>query len=244
MPEGQESEQADDSLRVDATPRRRRSGLTIAEVEGETLVYELRTHHVHCLNPTTAFVWQQCDGERTVPAIAGALEEERGIPANSGAVWLALGQLGEARLLEDKAVRSGVTLSRRGLLRTVAAAGVAATALPTLKSITAPTAASAASLLPGGASCTLDSQCSSGECCSGRDCDVGICNCSGRNVCRKHCVSDGGGDTGICGSHLDCTSNICTVGQCAPNTGTGPCGCGTDCATHFHCLNSTCVPVR
>ena len=44
MPEVRESEQADDSLRIDVTPRRRQSGLTVVEVEGETLVYDLRTH--------------------------------------------------------------------------------------------------------------------------------------------------------------------------------------------------------
>jgi len=226
-------------------PRRRQNGLTVIEVSGETLVYELRTHHVHCLNPTTAFVWQQCTGQQSATTIGAALEREHGIPATSGAVWLALEQLDQADLLERPGRHAGVNVSRRLVLRTVAAAGLAAMAVPALKSITAPAPAMAASLRPGGASCTLDSQCSSGECCSARDCGgTGICNCSGPNVCRKHCVSTGGGNTGACGSNLDCTSGICTAGQCAANTGTGPCGCGTDCATHYACLNGTCIQRR
>jgi hypothetical protein len=108
---------ADESLSLDPTPKRRVAGLSIVEVDGETVAYDLRSHHAHRLNPTMAFVWQQCDGSRSAADIAAALERQHGVPAGSGAVWSALEQLGDAGLLEQPAEHAGVTLSRRLVLR-------------------------------------------------------------------------------------------------------------------------------
>ena len=52
-------------------PRARRDGLVIRELNGELLVYDLERHRAHCLNPTAALVFKQCDG-RTSPARMGA----------------------------------------------------------------------------------------------------------------------------------------------------------------------------
>jgi len=131
----------DGEIRVDLRPRRRQDQLVVVELDDETTVYDKRTTAAHVLNATTAAVWKLCDGRRSVPEIAARLERERGIPAGSGAVWLALHQLGDAGLLERPAAQAGVTVSRRALLSTLAAAGLAAAAVPALGSINVPAAA-------------------------------------------------------------------------------------------------------
>ena len=118
--------------------------MIVVELAEETLAYDRRTHAAHCLNATTATVWRHCDGERSVPEIAAVLELERGVPATSNAVWLALDQLRAARLLDEDGGRSLPPITRREVLTALAAAGVIA-ALPALKSIVAPDAAAAAS---------------------------------------------------------------------------------------------------
>jgi hypothetical protein len=126
-------------------PAARREELVIHEVEGETLVYDLKSHKAHCLNPTAALVWKHCDGKRTVEQVALRLERELQTSVSAEVVWMALDQLEKLRLLEAPVERAPgmARMSRRELARRL---GVAtAIALPFIASINAPAAIQAAS---------------------------------------------------------------------------------------------------
>ena len=70
-------------------PRARQEDLVIEGLSGETLVYDMRTHKAHCLNPTAALVWSHCDGRATVGEMANALENELSMPVRAEVVWVA-----------------------------------------------------------------------------------------------------------------------------------------------------------
>ena len=45
----------------------------VERLAGETLVYDLRRHRAHCLNPAATLVWRCCDGRTTVASAAARL---------------------------------------------------------------------------------------------------------------------------------------------------------------------------
>ena len=149
-------------------PQARADGLIVQELGEEVLIYDLERHRAHCLNRTAALVWKQCDGRKTVGQLARVLGAELGRPVNHVVVGLALDQLHRSSLLRGPAPRraSQAVMSRRELARSL---GLAAAALPLVASITAPTAAQAATLLPVNANCSVDGDCAS-QCCP-----AGIC---------------------------------------------------------------------
>jgi hypothetical protein len=137
--------------------------LITKEVAGELIVYDRESDRVHCLNSTAAFVWNHCDGRTSVATMAQLLEAETKEPVEQEFVLYALAQLNKSKLLEDSYAGIGPNqgLSRRTVMRL----GVAtALSLPLISSIVAPTAAQAASCLPGGAGCASDSACCSNNC--------------------------------------------------------------------------------
>lgn len=144
-------------------PTARKSQLITKEVAGELIVYDRENDRVHCLNSTAAFVWAHCDGRTNVAQLARLLEAEIRTPVEHVVVLYALEQLNKSRLLDEPyaviAPKQG--LSRRAVVRL----GVsAALTIPFISSITAPTAAQAASCSPSGAACTVDSSCCSNSC--------------------------------------------------------------------------------
>ena len=58
---------------------KRRSDVTVREVEGELLVLDHRTERVHQLNATAVSIWNQCDGATSVAEITKALATEYGL---------------------------------------------------------------------------------------------------------------------------------------------------------------------
>jgi len=129
--------------------------LIVQEVGGETLVYDLKSNHAHCLNPTAAFVWRQCDGRNSMEEIARLLQQEMNAPASEDLVSLAVKQLEKAQLLQG-ALPAGTstTISRREVGRKLSQAGVAAALLiPAVMSITAPPAYAAGSCSTSGQKC-------------------------------------------------------------------------------------------
>jgi hypothetical protein len=153
-------------------PPARKADLVIQEVEGETLVYDLKSHKAHCLNPTAALVWKLCDGRRTAAQIAQKLEEQLHATVTSEVVWLAVGQLERLKLLKEpvKGVPDSARISRRELGRRMGMA-TALLALPLITSINAPAAIQAVSGCAGaGAPCGAPNP----PCCPGFNCD-GIC---------------------------------------------------------------------
>lgn len=56
--------------------RRRRSDVRIQDVGDERLVLDLQSGHIHQLNATASFIWQQCDGNTPNAKIANLLVQQ------------------------------------------------------------------------------------------------------------------------------------------------------------------------
>jgi hypothetical protein len=124
-------------------PTARTEDLIVEPLNGEVIVYDLRTDHAHLLDRTTAAVWNACDGTCHVAGLAAALSLDVDI------VQLALRELQQANLLtEDLPPASVGTLSRRELVKRVAATAAAGAALPLIQTVVAPTPAMATSHTP------------------------------------------------------------------------------------------------
>jgi len=151
--------------RESLVPKARHNKLVIQELEDEVLVYDLKRNQAHCLNRTAALIWEHCDGKQTVRGLARLLEQEFGVVTDEEVVWLGLLQLNKFHLLQEQMAPSAGPdrISRRELGRRLGA--VAASSLPLIVSVVAPTAAQAASGgLPNGSPCEVDPECAS-TCC-------------------------------------------------------------------------------
>ena len=82
-------------------PLARTDDLAVQQVNDETLVYDKKTHHAHCLNRIAGVVWRHCDGRRTSDDLAKIVNQVLGLPGDPGLVELALQELGQAQLLEQ-----------------------------------------------------------------------------------------------------------------------------------------------
>jgi hypothetical protein len=158
--------------------------LIVEQVGDETVVYDLDTDMAHCLNPTSGAVWQACQGGASVQLIAAELGRASAISAE--AVWAAIAQLRDAKLLDGPVVMPADLdgLSRRALLKRLAVGGAVVAAVPVVTSILAPTPAAAVS---AGSSC---SPAGSGTgkavgcpCSANGECSSGKCN-TGPNICK------------------------------------------------------------
>jgi PqqD family protein of HPr-rel-A system len=67
---------------------------------GGLVVYDPRTDEGHLLNPSTAVVFEACDGRTSVDEIAQRVADHTGLPIDTGIVELALSELAEVGLLE------------------------------------------------------------------------------------------------------------------------------------------------
>lgn len=150
---------------VQLMPRARREGLIVEELDGKVLVYDLDTNKAHCLNGTSALVWECCDGRTSVAEAAHRVSLETEAPPDEAVVWLALRQLSRYGLLQRggaiPAPEAGV--SRRELIRKYLPLALAR---PAVVSVAAPTAAQVASTCVG-LSCS-----SNFDCCSGFGCAI------------------------------------------------------------------------
>ncbi len=130
----------------------------------ELLVYDARRHRGHCLNRTAAVVWLSCDGKTPVTEIAGDLRKILDADVDEQVVWMALGRLEKAGLLQEQTFlpTEARLLSRRKIMRKIGT--IAAVALPVVTSILVPSPAQAASCFPLLHGCSNNSQCCSGHC--------------------------------------------------------------------------------
>jgi hypothetical protein len=119
-------------------PKARHEDVVVQEVFEELVIYDRQRNQVHSLNPTAARVWQQCDGQTSPAQLAARLQTDLETPQAEELVWLTLDRLEKAHLLDQKAVRPRVKISRRQALR---ALGVSVALLPVIASIPAPAAA-------------------------------------------------------------------------------------------------------
>ena len=161
-------------------PLARKESLIIKEVADETLVYDSNNDKAHCLNPTAALVWKNCDGKRTVDQLRELMEQEAGAAVPEEMIWLALDQLESFNLLTEAPAKPVALagLNRRTLVKRI---GFAAMALPVILSIAAPTRGQAGTCTPNGQACGANNQCCSGRCCGSPGNPVG--GCPANNTC-------------------------------------------------------------
>lgn len=133
-------------------PQARTKNIVVRELENEILVYDLTENKAFCLNPTSALIWQACDGERSIEEIADLVGEKLKAPVSEEIIRLALYQLGKDRLLEENFESFSIFpggANRRELIRKIGAGSLVA--LPIISSLVAPTAAQIGSATCGGA---------------------------------------------------------------------------------------------
>jgi hypothetical protein len=150
-------------------PVARKNGIVIRKLKDEVLIYDTDQHQAHCLNPAAVFIWDHCDGERTVGELCDLVQQnnpELSAIEAEGIVWLALDQLKKSELLELPIGQTEISLgvTRRQIMK---AAGIAALiALPIVSTIVVPTAAQASTCVASGQGCNVSPQCCSGLCSS------------------------------------------------------------------------------
>ncbi len=144
-------------------PLARNKAILLQEIDGELLIYDLDTDKAYNLNKTAALVWQLCDGTKSVAQISIEMSKLLRKQVSTELVELALDSLKKDGLLEDV---DGINfldgLSRREAIRKVGFASIVA--LPIVSSLVAPKAVAAQSCSANNISCTLNSDCCSGQC--------------------------------------------------------------------------------
>lgn len=138
------------------------------------LVYDLKTHRAHCLNKTAAFVWNHCDGHKTVLEIARELEQQWREQVSEDVIYMTMEKLGKADLLVGGVYcpQSEAGMTRRRMIRQI---GIGTLLLPTVMTIIAPMTVSAAT-------CVLESFCDGTP---ATNCLP--CHSTGSNDCTKRC---------------------------------------------------------
>ena len=126
-------------------PQARTREIVVQDIESETLVYDLKTNRVLCLNQISAIVWKHCTGKTSIAEIADKLSLELEIIVNEEVVEFAIEQLKRENLLENKSeiITNISNLSRREAIRRIGLTSVVM--LPIITSVIAPTALQAQS---------------------------------------------------------------------------------------------------
>ena len=81
-------------------PIARRNDLVVERDTGEIFIEDLLNRKQIRLNPTTAYVWERCDGSKETYEIAAELADELGVSVSEGVILMALNHLYYERLLE------------------------------------------------------------------------------------------------------------------------------------------------
>src|ERR1043166_6198475 len=146
-------------------PKRRKTGLILREIGGETLIYDKKTLKASCLDGLAADIWRQCDGRTSTATIARSVSSKRQEEVDEQAVWLALEKLGKSDLLERTVETPAFLAARTSRRNAMKAIGVGG-AVASVTTIVVPSIADAASCLPSGSPCTPGGT----ACCSGLSC--------------------------------------------------------------------------
>lgn len=139
------------------TPKARNKNLIVQQMGEETIIYDSGRHEAISLSRIAASVWRLCDGERSAEDIAIALKDT-GVELEQ--IQLTLERLSRSKLLQAPYRAPAVTFmktNRRDVLKKLGA--TSAFGAPLIASITAPTAAQAASCVPPGGMCSDISDC-------------------------------------------------------------------------------------
>jgi hypothetical protein len=119
-------------------PQAKTNGLVIQELSDEVLVYDLAKNKAYDLNLTSALVWQNCDGNKSVTEIAQTMEKKLNQKVPDELVWLTLEKLKKEGLVsyEKEHFKQFTSVNRRELLKR--ASFVSLVALPVVVSLVAP----------------------------------------------------------------------------------------------------------
>ncbi len=85
-------------------PTARKNDLIVKKDTGELYIEDLTCNKRIVLNPTSAYVWEKCDGRRNGDEIAKEMGQELGVTVSEKVVEMALDKLSKARLLEPEFV--------------------------------------------------------------------------------------------------------------------------------------------
>lgn len=80
-------------------PIARTNDLVIKRDTGELFIEDVLNHAYIHLNPTSAYVWEKCDGSRDSTEIAEEIGKELGISVSEKVILMALNRLQGERLL-------------------------------------------------------------------------------------------------------------------------------------------------
>ena len=81
-------------------PKARKSDLVIKRDTGELFIEDLANKKAIHLNPTSAYVWEKCDGKRDTKEIAKAMTNEIGMKVSEKVVAMAVNKLSDKNLLD------------------------------------------------------------------------------------------------------------------------------------------------
>ena len=131
-------------------PLARKSNIVIQKLKDETLIYDLRNDKAYCLNETSAFVWQLCNGKNSAQDIADEMSNQMKSLVGTNVVWLALDQLVNDGLLEngEELQNRFAGISRRAVVKKIGFGSLVA--LPVISAIVAPKAIYAQSCVGAG----------------------------------------------------------------------------------------------
>jgi len=59
---------------------KRRADLAVVQIDGEAVIYDERSGHIHRLNQTATLVFECCDGRSTIPDVAADFAAVYGAP--------------------------------------------------------------------------------------------------------------------------------------------------------------------
>jgi len=81
-------------------PVARKNNLVVQRDTGELFIEDLVNQKSIHLNPTSAYVWEKCDGRHETYEIAEEMENELGVTVSENVVLMALNRLYSEKLLE------------------------------------------------------------------------------------------------------------------------------------------------
>ena len=81
-------------------PIARRNDLVVKRDTGELFIEDILNQTQIHLNPTSAYVWERCDGNKDTTEIAAEMGKELGVSVSENVILMALRRLQGERLLE------------------------------------------------------------------------------------------------------------------------------------------------
>lgn len=81
-------------------PIARTNNLIVKRDTGELFIEDILNHNQIHLNPTSAYVWEKCDGSKDTMEIAAEMGSELGVSVSENVILMALRRLQGEKLLE------------------------------------------------------------------------------------------------------------------------------------------------